>query len=83
MGVSLAQSRGFAHQRAVRGDKGGAQIGGEAGQQRLEDIVGELEPVNMPGVPQERFSSWTRRLAVPLEALRERDDVAQALGGVR
>ena len=49
----------------------------------LEDIVGEREPVNMPGVPQERFSSWTRRLAVPLEALRERDDVAQALGGVR
>jgi 4-alpha-glucanotransferase len=46
----------------------------------LEDLVGEVEPVNMPGVPQDRFSSWTRRLAVPLEALRERDDVQQVLG---
>jgi 4-alpha-glucanotransferase len=34
----------------------------------LDDIVGEVEPVNLPGVSPDRFSSWTRRLATPLEA---------------
>jgi 4-alpha-glucanotransferase len=46
----------------------------------LEDLVGEVEPVNMPGVPQERFASWTRRLSVPLEELDTRDDVRAAVG---
>lgn len=46
----------------------------------LEDLVGEEEPVNMPGVPQEQFSSWTRRLSVPLDELDGREDVAEALG---
>ena len=35
----------------------------------LEDLVGELEPVNVPGVDGERFESWTRKLHVPLEEL--------------
>jgi 4-alpha-glucanotransferase len=47
----------------------------------LDDLVGEVEPVNMPGVPPEKFSSWTRRLSVPLEALRTSPDVGRALGG--
>jgi len=45
----------------------------------LEDLVGEGEPVNIPGVPPERYSSWTRRLARPLEALSEEPDVRAAL----
>jgi 4-alpha-glucanotransferase len=35
----------------------------------LDDVVGEVEPVNLPGVTPERFSSWTRKLSVPIEAL--------------
>ena len=33
----------------------------------LEDLVGEAEPVNMPGVGGDKFESWTRRLRVALE----------------
>jgi hypothetical protein len=39
MVLSLTHSHGFAHERAVRGDKGGTQVGGEAGEQRFEDVV--------------------------------------------
>jgi 4-alpha-glucanotransferase len=46
----------------------------------LDDLVGEQEPVNVPGVGPERFSSWTRRLAMPLEAIREDPAVRRALG---
>jgi 4-alpha-glucanotransferase len=35
----------------------------------LEDVAGETEPVNVPGVSQEAYPSWTRRLATPLENL--------------
>jgi 4-alpha-glucanotransferase len=47
----------------------------------LDDLVGETEPVNMPGMSPERFSSWTRRLSAPLEELWSSPDVARALGG--
>lgn len=43
----------------------------------LDDLAGEREPVNVPGVPVERHRSWSRRMARPLEALRE-DPGAQA-----
>ena len=46
----------------------------------LEDIVGEREPVNLPGVGPDKFPSWTRRLAMPLERLRQDRDVRRALG---
>ena len=47
----------------------------------LDDLVGEIEPVNMPGVGAERFKSWSRRLHLPLEALYTDPVVSQALQG--
>ena len=46
----------------------------------LDDVVGETEPVNMPGLPPDRFPSWTRRLRVPLEALEGDPDVRRSFG---
>lgn len=45
----------------------------------LDDIVGESEPVNVPGVGADRFASWTRRLSLPLEALTSDARVAEAM----
>ncbi|MDH3212853.1 MAG: 4-alpha-glucanotransferase [Myxococcales bacterium] len=35
----------------------------------LDDLAGESEPLNLPGVPAARHPSWTRRTRVPLEEL--------------
>jgi 4-alpha-glucanotransferase len=35
----------------------------------LDDLAGEREPLNLPGVPLERHPSWTRRLRVSLGEL--------------
>ncbi len=35
----------------------------------LDDLVGETEPVNLPGVPASQHRSWTRRMRVPLDEL--------------
>ena len=45
----------------------------------LADVVGEVEPVNVPGVGHDRFSSWTRRLAVSLEELDREPGVAASI----
>lgn len=45
----------------------------------LDDIVGEAEPVNVPGVGHDKFPSWTRRLSMPLEELPTNPAVAAAL----
>jgi 4-alpha-glucanotransferase len=35
----------------------------------LDDLAGEIEPVNVPGVGQEQFESWTRKMRDPIEAI--------------
>lgn len=45
----------------------------------LDDLVGETEPINLPGVSSERYPSWTRKLATPAEALADDPDARAAL----
>ena len=46
----------------------------------LDDIVGERDPVNLPGVGPEQFSSWTRRLRISIDDLRADSTFTEALG---
>jgi len=46
----------------------------------VDDIVGERNPVNLPGVGPDDFPSWTRRLRLSVETLRADTTIHAALG---
>jgi 4-alpha-glucanotransferase len=46
----------------------------------LDDVVGEEDPVNLPGVGPADFASWTRRLRVSIDELRSDESFTAALG---
>ena len=49
----------------------------------MDDLLGETEPVNLPGVPPDKYPSWTRRACLPLESLDQDPAVQHALGDMR
>jgi 4-alpha-glucanotransferase len=46
----------------------------------LDDLAYESEPVNIPGVWQDKYPSWQRRMQVPLEVLLDDPRTVAALG---
>ena len=46
----------------------------------LDDLAKESEPVNIPGVWQDRYASWSRRMRVTLETLLSDPRTIEALG---
>lgn len=45
----------------------------------LDDLAGEIEPVNVPGVGPDKFPSWTRKMRDSIETISMSDDVRTAL----
>jgi 4-alpha-glucanotransferase len=45
----------------------------------LDDLCGEVEPVNLPGVGPDRFSSWTRKMSRSLAEIAAARDVSAAM----
>jgi 4-alpha-glucanotransferase len=49
----------------------------------MDDLLGETEPVNLPGVRPDKYPSWTRRARLPLESLETDPSISTALGDMR
>lgn len=49
----------------------------------LDDLAGETEPMNLPGVDPTRYPCWSRRMAVSLEDLPSFPAVTRTLSAVR
>jgi 4-alpha-glucanotransferase len=45
----------------------------------LDDLAGEVQPVNVPGVGPDKYSSWTRKMRETLETFTVSDDTATSL----
>ena len=45
----------------------------------LDDLAGEIEPVNLPGIGPEGFSSWTRKMTRSIEEMGAEPGVAEAM----
>ncbi len=49
----------------------------------LDDLAGEADPVNLPGIDIDRYPGWSRRLTSSIEELRRDASVEEVLSGVR